>query len=78
MEKLIDQWLKDFDEEVSNIEIEFNAYFKKCRIRDYFKIEFDQSSQTPKIQFFDVFDLPKNIQAEIINALQKTRPKQVD
>ena len=78
MEVVLKDWMERFNAEVSNIEIEFNAYFKNGRIRDYFKIEFDQTSQTPQIRFFEVFDLPQHIQAEIIDALQRTMPKQLD
>lgn len=78
MEAVPKDWMERFDAEITNIEIEFNSYFKNGRIRDYFKIEFDQNSQTPQIQFFDVSDLPKHIQEDIINALQKTKPKQLD
>ena len=78
MTKEIEEWIRNFDNEVASIEIEFNAYFTNGRIRDYFRIEFDQTSQTPLIHFYEVLDLPKHVQADIINALQRTKPKQLD
>ena len=77
MEKFIEQWLKAFDEQVSSIEIEFNAYFGTGKIRDYFAVEFDHLGK-PMLHFYEILELPHHIHNEIVDALHRTMPKELN
>ena len=77
MGRLIEQWLEAFDEQVSSIEIEFNAYFRAGKIRDYFAVEFDHLGK-PMLHFYEVLELPDHIQDKIVDALRRTMPKELN
>lgn len=74
MEAVLKNWMDRFNAEVSNIEIEFNAYFKQGKITDYFKLEVNEELGTLLIYFNDIFHLPQHIKNDLIQALDKTRP----
>lgn len=73
MEAVLKNWMERFNAEVSNIEIEFNAYFTQGKITDYFKLEVNVEVGTLLIYFNDTFDVPEDIKSDLIEALQRTR-----
>lgn len=69
------KWIENFNLELINIQIEFDAFFLKGKIEDYYKLEADKETGTLSIDISKSNELPKQIADALSDAFIKSAPK---
>lgn len=68
----LEKWKKNFDAEVRNVEIEFDAFFKNKRLNEYYTLHFNESDELS----LEVSNkLPGEIKERLIKLLPATKPE---
>lgn len=68
----LEKWKKNFDAEVRNIEIEFDAFFNNKKLNEYYSLKLNESDEL-SLQIND--ELPKHIKERLIKLLMETKPE---
>jgi hypothetical protein len=69
------KWIENFEQELINIQIEFDAFFLKGKIDDYYKLKVDETTGKPSIYIAESNELPKQIEEALSDAFIKSEPK---
>ena len=72
--EFINAWLKHFQQELTGIQIEFDAFFLNKKLEDYFFIEHNKSLLLT-LHFTGNKDLPLHITETITAAFIKSKPE---
>lgn len=70
-----DQWLKDFDELVKAIQIEFDAFLKNRKLSDYYHFHRGENGEIISLHFPQAHGLPKEIENALTEAFIKSKPE---
>lgn len=70
------KWIENFEQELINIQIEFDAFFLKGKIDDYYKLKIDERTGNPSIYISESNELPKQIAEALSAAFIKSEPKE--
>ena len=72
--EFINAWLKRFQQELTGIQMEFDAFFLNNKLEDYFFIEHNKSTLLT-LHFTGNKDLPKDITEAITAAFIRSKPE---
>ena len=72
--EFISSWLKNFQQELHGIQIEFDAFFLNNKLEDYFFIEHNKSTLLT-LHFTGNKDLPADITEAITAAFIRSKPE---
>lgn len=70
------KWIEKFNQELIRIQTEFNAFFAKGKIDDYYNLEVDEKVDVVKINISKSNELPKEIGDALSEAFIKFQPEQ--
>ena len=70
------KWIENFNLELINIQIEFDAFFLRGKIDDYYKLKVDERTGKPSIYISESTELPKQIAEALSDAFIKSEPKE--
>ncbi len=70
------KWIENFNQELINIQIEFDAFFLKGKIDDYYKLKVDERTGKPLIYISESNELRKQIAEALSDAFIKSDPKE--
>lgn len=68
------KWIENFNEELINIQIEFDAFFAEGKIDDYYDLKVDEETGLVTIYISKSNELPKRIADALGDAFIKSRP----
>lgn len=70
----LDKWQKIFEEEVKNLQVEYDAFLLPKKFEDTYQLKIDEISQTLSL-WIDTENLPKEIENRLSELLLKTEPE---
>ena len=73
--EFINTWLKKFQQELTGIQVEFDAFFLDKKLEDHFFIEHNKDTLLT-LHFTGNKDLPSDITEAITAAFIKSKPEQ--
>ncbi len=68
------KWIENFNEELINIQIEFDAFFTEGKIDDYYSLKVDEETGKVSIYISKSNELPKQIADALSDAFIKSKP----
>lgn len=68
----LDKWKDNFQNEVKNVAIEFDAFFKTKGLAEYYSLQMDASDEW-SLKISD--DLPNEIKERLMQVLLSTKPE---
>ena len=74
-EQRVQQWIKNFDEEIKSVETEFRAFFLKKPLKEYYKINIHNDIGYISIEILNRKDLPMEIIDSITVAFLRAKPR---
>lgn len=74
-EQRVQQWIENFNKEIKTVEIEFNSFFKRKSIHEFYKIRIDNEIGFISIELLSREQLPTEIIDAITVALLRSKPR---
>ena len=74
-EEQLNQWIDAFEKEVGTIEIEFNAFFKDKKLRDYYSLHISKSTGNLSVEINQRDELPPEIIDRLTAAYLTAKPR---
>ena len=68
----LEKWKENFENEVKNVEIEFDAFFKQKELAEYYSLEIDVSDEW-SLKLSD--ELPNEIKERLMHVLLSAKPE---
>lgn len=68
----LDKWKENFENEVKNVTIEFDAFFKAKNLGELYSLQMDASDEW-SLEISD--DLPNEIKERLMHVLLSTKPE---
>jgi hypothetical protein len=72
----IDNWTDNFNEEVKNIQLEYDSFFSDRKIQEYYSLEHTKDNML-SLHFHDVHGLPRMIMSAIEQAFLRSKPRKM-
>ena len=70
----LNEWVRNFESEMSAVETEFSSFFKKRNINTYYLIQKNTHSGSFSVKLIDRLDLPSEIIDRITEVYLRSRP----
>ena len=74
-EQRVQQWIKNFNEEIKSVEMEFQSFFVKKSLKEYYRINIDTEIGYISIEILSRKDLPMEIIDSITVAFLRAKPR---
>jgi len=74
-EQRLKQWIENFKQEIKFVEVEFNSFFKKTNLQEFYKINIDNTIGFISIELISREQLPIEIIDAITVALLRSKPR---
>lgn len=74
-EQRIQQWIKNLEEEMFGVELEFKSFFKRKPLNDYYQVKVHDDIGYISIEILNRQELPTEIIDAITVALLRAKPR---
>lgn len=71
----LDKWRENFTSEVQNLQIQFDAFFSKKKLNDFYELKVGEVTQNLSLEITDKDELPKEIEERLMDIFYKTKPE---
>jgi hypothetical protein len=68
------KWKENFNQELVHIQIQFDSFFTKGKLDDYYTLKEDRKTGMLILNISAHNELPKQIEVELIDAFNKSKP----
>ncbi|MGI8634265.1 MAG: hypothetical protein ACR2KZ_02565 [Segetibacter sp.] len=71
----IDKWKENFEAGLATIKIEFDAFFLKKKLDEFYSLNTDETSHNLELEILHSNDLPEEMKDRITEAFLNARPE---
>lgn len=68
------QWVANFNKEIVNVQVSFDAFFLQKKIDCYYSLKIDEEHNDLILEMIDGEELPNEIVNRIVDAYTKSKP----
>ncbi len=71
----LNTWLENFQGGIEKLQIEYDAFFLKEKLRDFYNLKVDKENQHLILEMFNQDKLPKEIESQILKIYETSKPE---
>ncbi|MEO8112671.1 MAG: hypothetical protein ABI594_21660 [Ginsengibacter sp.] len=74
-ESKLNAWIKSFQAGIEKLQIEYDAFFLKEKLQDFYNLRVDRENQHLILEMVNHDNLPKEIESQILKIYETSRPE---